>query len=221
MRARLFLGKKIKIYFRRLKEMAHGCFLDAYKSFLYNSTRATLGAATFSSRIPCSSFDPGPLEDRNFVVAFGGSGVDHLTQALAVVRVLQKAGMSLVGVVTDTDASAAMLEEMIAPLNVCCRSGLHHCCAIASLTLLNGSQVEVLILPAIKIVDDSSCSMVPVPALAASFVGMQASTCGWVQLSPFNHFHLPHLYHHSLPYRPSSSSARRTCSPSSVAPAHA
>ena len=69
-------------------------------------------------------------EPDRFVVAFCGSGTGHLTQAMRVVEMLQERGMTLAGVVTDTDASQKMLDEMVKPLNV-----------------------EVLIIPAIELVD--------------------------------------------------------------------
>ena len=69
-------------------------------------------------------------EPGRFVVAFCGSGTGHLTQAMKVVEMLQERGLVLAGVVTDTDASSKMLDEMVRPLNV-----------------------ELLIIPAIELVD--------------------------------------------------------------------
>ena len=69
-------------------------------------------------------------EPNRFIVAFCGSGTGHLTQAMRVVEMLQERGQILAGVVTDTDASEKMLDEMVRPLGV-----------------------ELLIIPAIELVD--------------------------------------------------------------------
>ena len=69
-------------------------------------------------------------EADRFVVAFCGSGTGHLTQAMKVVEMLQARGFTLAGVVTDSDASERMLDEMVRPLGV-----------------------EILIIPAIQLVD--------------------------------------------------------------------
>ena len=69
-------------------------------------------------------------EPKRFVVAFCGSGTGHLTQAMKAVEMLKARGLTLAGVVTDTDASPRMLDEMVKPLGV-----------------------ELLIIPAIELVD--------------------------------------------------------------------
>ena len=69
-------------------------------------------------------------EPNRFIVAFCGSGTGHLTQAMRVVEMLQERGQILAGVVTDTDASEKMLDEMVRPLGV-----------------------ELLVIPAIELVD--------------------------------------------------------------------
>lgn len=129
---------------------SHGsnCCIDGYKSMLHSSTKTVLGAVVASGK-QMAPFDVGPLDNNKFIVAFCGSGTGHLTQAMAVVRAQQMAGMQLVGVITDTDASPKMLDEMIAPLNV-----------------------EVLILPSIKIVDNQT-GMEPIPKVAATIISVQ------------------------------------------------
>ena len=79
--------------------------------------------------------EPGAMVDfeadrRRFIVAFCGSGTGHLTQAMKVVEMLQDKGMVLAAVVTDSDASDKMLDELVRPLGV-----------------------ELLIIPAIQLVD--------------------------------------------------------------------
>ncbi|KAL1530844.1 hypothetical protein AB1Y20_001739 [Prymnesium parvum] len=130
--------------------MAKGsnCCTDGYKSVLHQSTKAVLRAVTSTGQPP-EEFDVGPLDNKKFIVAFCGSGTGHLTQAMAVIQAQQKAGLTLAGVVTDTDASAKMLDEMVAPLNV-----------------------PILQLPAIKIVDNNS-GMVPIPAVVATIISVQ------------------------------------------------
>jgi len=51
-----------------------------------------------------------------FVIAFCGSGTGHMTQALALCRLLQARGMTLGGVVTDTDAVQRLVDDNIKPL---------------------------------------------------------------------------------------------------------
>ena len=72
-----------------------------------------------------------------------------MTQALAVVKLQQRAGLTLAGIVTDEDASPAILEEIIAPLNV-----------------------PILILPSIKLVDGVK-GMVPLPAVMVNIIQVQ------------------------------------------------
>jgi len=80
-----------------------------------------------------------PSTDPNkFIVAFCGSGTGHLIQALSVVKMMQKQGMTLVGVVADTDANERMMRDMVAPLGV-----------------------EVLTIPAIKLVDAEKGMVLP------------------------------------------------------------
>ena len=74
-------------------------------------------------------------EPGRFVVAFCGSGTGHLTQAMKVVEMLQERGCILTGVVTDTDASPKMLDEMVKPL------------------LVGEAEGQLLIIPAIELVD--------------------------------------------------------------------
>ena len=52
----------------------------------------------------------------SFVVAFCGSGTGHMMQALTWTRTLQAAGMTLTGVITDTDAAQKLIDELIKPL---------------------------------------------------------------------------------------------------------
>ena len=72
-------------------------------------------------------------ESQRFIVAFCGSGTGHLTQAMRVAEMLQERGQTLAGIVTDSDASEKMLDEMVRPL---CKNG-----------------VELLVIPAIEMVD--------------------------------------------------------------------
>lgn len=55
---------------------------------------------------------------QSFIVAFCGSGTGHLTQALALVKLLRRAGLTLTGVVTDSDAPQTLLDELVVPLGV-------------------------------------------------------------------------------------------------------
>ena len=162
------------------------CLCDGWKSLTHNTTKAFLGAVVSSGKAP-QPFNAGPLDSKRFIVAFCGSGTGHLTQALAVVRAQQKAGMTLAGVVTDTDASKKMLDEMIAPLGVsraaaaarprvarapfaprgACKRDLG-----GRAHALETAQVEVLILPAIKIVD-AKTGMVPIPFVAHNILTVQ------------------------------------------------
>lgn len=93
------------------------------------STRCAIGSALMNSdALPVMGSVVG--EPDRFIVAFCGSGTGHLTQAMKAVEMLQARGLTLAGVVTDTDAAPRMLEEMVKPLGV-----------------------ELLVIPAIELVD--------------------------------------------------------------------
>lgn len=58
-------------------------------------------------------------ESGTFIVSFCGSGTGHMMQALTLTRTLQNVyGMRLTGVITDSDASEKLLNELIHPLGV-------------------------------------------------------------------------------------------------------
>ena len=116
---------------------------------MHGTTHAFLKAAVRpNAKVPM--LEVGPADAKRFIVAFCGSGTGHLTQALAVVKLQQRAGLTLAGVITDSDASPHILEEMVAPLNV-----------------------PVLILPSIKLVDGVK-GMVPLPVVMVTIVQVQA-----------------------------------------------
>lgn len=93
------------------------------------STRCAIGSALIKSdAMPVMGSVVG--EPDRFIVAFCGSGTGHLTQAMKAVEMLQARGLTLAGVVTDTDAAPRMLDEMVKPLGV-----------------------ELLVIPAIELVD--------------------------------------------------------------------
>lgn len=125
------------------------CCADPFKAMLHGSTHAVLKLAVAAPKKAPPILQLGQLDKKRFIVAFCGSGTGHLTQALAVIQLQQKRGLTLAGVVTDTDASPKMLEEMIKPLGV-----------------------EVLILPAIKLVDTVK-GMVPIPLVLVAIVQVQ------------------------------------------------
>jgi len=70
------------------------------------------------------------VDKNRFIVAFCGSGTGHMTQSLKVIEILKGKGMTLAGIVTDSDASQKMIDENIKPLGV-----------------------ELLVIPAIELVD--------------------------------------------------------------------
>ena len=93
------------------------------------STKCAISSAlTSSDALPVMGRVVG--EPGRFIVAFCGSGTGHLTQAMKAVEMLQARGLTLAGVVTDTDAAPRMLDEMVRPLGV-----------------------ELLVIPAIELVD--------------------------------------------------------------------
>lgn len=93
------------------------------------STKCLVGSILTGSDLPSAMANVEGEDDR-FIVAFCGSGTGHLTQAMKVVEMLKERGQTLAGVVTDSDASDKMLNEMVRPLGV-----------------------EILIIPAIELVD--------------------------------------------------------------------
>eukprot|EP00316_Scyphosphaera_apsteinii_P011982 CAMPEP_0119309326 /NCGR_PEP_ID=MMETSP1333-20130426/14964_1 /TAXON_ID=418940 /ORGANISM="Scyphosphaera apsteinii, Strain RCC1455" /LENGTH=414 /DNA_ID=CAMNT_0007313279 /DNA_START=75 /DNA_END=1319 /DNA_ORIENTATION=- len=109
-----------------------------WKPPLYSAVQALLGPFMKASGSTPIDYRDG-VDRKAFIVSFCGSGTGHLTQALTVVKLLEKQGMRLAGIVTDTDATKRMLDEMVAPLGV-----------------------EVLTLPAITLVDGQT-GMVPLP----------------------------------------------------------
>ena len=82
------------------------------------------------SVVPVDGIDETKVESTRFVAAFCGTGTGHFTQTLAVIKILQNAGMTLAGVITDDAASKKMLDETILKLGV-----------------------EVIILPTVNFVD--------------------------------------------------------------------
>lgn len=104
---------------------APGCI----KGPLAAATHCAVGSVLLKSNLP-SAMSKVVGNPNNFVVAFCGSGTGHLTQAMKVVEMLKARGYTLTGVVTDSDASEHMLDEMVRPLGV-----------------------ELLIIPAIQLVD--------------------------------------------------------------------
>lgn len=84
-----------------------------------------------------------------FVVAFCGSGTGHMTQTLAVMKMLKARGMELAGIVLDTDASLKMIEETLVPLGV-----------------------PMLKLPAIKLVDPTHGTVPTIVTLASLLTGL-------------------------------------------------
>uniref|UniRef100_A0A7S2J5B0 Uncharacterized protein n=1 Tax=Haptolina brevifila TaxID=156173 RepID=A0A7S2J5B0_9EUKA len=96
---------------------------------IVNATRCTLGSVAKRGK-PNSPVEM-EADVASFLICFCGSGTGHMTQALTMSRMLtEQRGMKLTGVVTDSDASPNMIEELIKPL-----------------------QVPLLILPAITIVN--------------------------------------------------------------------
>lgn len=91
---------------------------------------ATGLAKSRRSVVPVAGIDESKVEGDRFVAAFCGTGTGHFTQTLAVIKILQKAGMTLAAVITDDAASKKMLDETIQNLGV-----------------------EVLILPTVNFVD--------------------------------------------------------------------
>ena len=86
------------------------------KGCLVASSRAAINAiATAGKRQPPIEIEPDPS---TFLLAFCGSGTGHMTQAIALVRLLQAKGMTLGGVVTDTDMPQRLLDEVVMPLGV-------------------------------------------------------------------------------------------------------
>ena len=86
------------------------------KGCLVASSRAAIGAiANSGSRQPPIEIQPDP---HIFLVAFCGSGTGHMTQAIALIRLLQERGLTLGGVVTDTDMPQRLIDEVVAPLGV-------------------------------------------------------------------------------------------------------
>jgi hypothetical protein len=124
------------------------CTGDPWKAALHASTHAFLKAAV-KPKASVPALEVGKLDPKRFIIAFCGSGTGHMTQALAVVKLQQRAGLTLAGIVTDEDASPAILEEIIAPLNV-----------------------PILILPSIKLVDGVK-GMVPLPAVMVNIIQVQ------------------------------------------------
>lgn len=93
-------------------------------------------------------------EPDRFIVAFCGSGTGHLTQAMKAVEMLQARGYTLAGVVTDSDAPARMLDEMVRPLGV-----------------------ELLVIPAIELVDSNKgfIPLVEPHRFVSTFMALQSS----------------------------------------------
>jgi len=50
--------------------------------------------------VPVAGIDESKVEANRFVAAFCGTGTGHFTQTLAVIKILQKAGMTLAAVIT-------------------------------------------------------------------------------------------------------------------------
>ena len=131
---------------------AAGCqgLLNGGKGPLATTGRSLIGVALKGAAPEPMPAITATMDNNRYIVAFCGSGTGHLTQALAVVRMLKAKGMVLAGVITDVDARSRMLEEMIMPLGV-----------------------EVLIMPTIKIVDNEK-GMVPIPMVVHRIFGVQS-----------------------------------------------
>ena len=80
------------------------------------ATRKTLGVIANSGR------QGGPIEMTpdagRFLIAFCGSGTGHMTQSVAFCRMMQARGLSLAGVITDSDMAQSLVDEVITPLGV-------------------------------------------------------------------------------------------------------
>jgi hypothetical protein len=63
-------------------------------------TVATGLAKSRRSVVPVAGIDESKVEADRFVAAFCGTGTGHFTQTLAVIKILQKAGMTLAAVIT-------------------------------------------------------------------------------------------------------------------------
>ena len=61
---------------------------------------ATGLAKSRRSVVPVAGIDESKVEGDRFVAAFCGTGTGHFTQTLAVIKILQKAGMTLAAVIT-------------------------------------------------------------------------------------------------------------------------
>ena len=61
---------------------------------------ATGLAKSRRSVVPVAGIDESKVEANRFVAAFCGTGTGHFTQTLAVIKILQKAGMTLAAVIT-------------------------------------------------------------------------------------------------------------------------
>lgn len=130
------------------EEKAPGCAdgckraISCWKPCLYSQPQIAL-APLVKTQAACVTGvkEPQPLAyapgTGRFVIGFCGSGTGHLTQSLAVLRMLQARGMTLAGIVFDTDATQKMVQETLEPLGV-----------------------SLLQLPAIKLVDPKK-GMVP------------------------------------------------------------
>ena len=86
-------------------------------SCVASATRCMLGAvANAGSANAPIEMDTDPA---SFLICFCGSGTGHMTQALTMSRLLsEQFGMKLCGVITDSDASQRMIDELIRPLDV-------------------------------------------------------------------------------------------------------
>lgn len=104
---------------------APSCFKPPVAAFSKCLIGSVITGSSHASAMASVEGDP-----NNFVVAFCGSGTGHLTQAMKAVEMLQARGLTLTGIVTDSDASEKMLDELVRPLGV-----------------------DLLIIPAIQLVD--------------------------------------------------------------------
>ena len=95
--------------------VAPGCF----KPPLAALSKCALGAVIQGPRADAvNAMSEVKGDPKRYIVAFCGSGTGHLTQAMKAVEILNARGFKLAGVVTDTDSSQKMLEEMVKPLGV-------------------------------------------------------------------------------------------------------
>ena len=96
---------------------ADGCksVITCWKPCLYSQPQIAL-APLVKTQAACVTGvkEPQPLAytpgTGRFVIGFCGSGTGHLTQSLAVLRMLQARGMTLAGIVFDTDATQKMVQ---------------------------------------------------------------------------------------------------------------